>query len=216
MFVHIYPQGFKSTNFIEDLIAMNEKNACNPNEIYQLQQRIAEFEDEVSYKKLFFHFFLPLKSFSLSIVKSQETAEEIVSDIFLDIWKKRKQLSVIEDLKMYLFIAVRNNSVRKLQQSRRGAFFCIDELQVEFVSPDENAEAILLTDELAQKIALAIENLPQRCKIVFKLAKEDGLKYKEIALLLNVSIKTIDNQVATALKKIAAALNISLKKPSSH
>ena len=192
---------------------MNGKIPLDSNGIYELQQRIAEYEDEVAYKKLFFHFFLPLKSFSFSIIKSKETAEEIVSDIFLDIWKKRKELSVIEDLKMYLFIAVRNNSVRKLQQSKKGAFLSLDELQVEFASPDENAEAILLTNELAEKIAVAIENLPQRCKIIFKLAKEDGLKYKEIALLLNVSIKTIDNQVATALKKIATALNISIKKP---
>lgn len=195
---------------------MNEKNTCDSNDIYELQQRIAEFEDEVSYKKLFFHFFLPLKSFSFSIIKSQETAEEIVSDIFLDIWKRRKQLSAIEDLKIYLYTAVRNNSVRKLQQNKKGTFFCLDDLQVEFASPDENAEAILLTNELSQKIDLAIENLPQRCKIIYKLAKEDGLKYKEIALLLNVSIKTIDNQVATALKKIAAVLNIPIKKPSSQ
>ena len=195
---------------------MNGKISFDSNYIAELQQRIAEYEDEVAYKKLFFHFFLPLKSFSFSLIKSKETAEEIVSDIFLDIWIKRKQLCAIEDLKMYLYTAVRNNSLRKLQQNKKATFFSLDEVQVEFASPDENAESILLTQELSHKIDLAIDKLPQRCKIIFKLAKEDKLKYKEIAALLHVSIKTIDSQVATALKKIASVLNITVKKPSSH
>ena len=195
---------------------MNGKISFDSNYIAELQQRIAEYEDEVAYKKLFFHFFLPLKSFSFSLIKSKETAEEIVSDIFLDIWIKRKKLCAIEDLKMYLYTAVRNNSLRKLQQNKKATFFSLDEVQVEFASPDENAESILLTQELSHKIDLAIDKLPQRCKLIFKLAKEDKLKYKEIATLLHVSIKTIDSQVATALKKIASVLNITVKKPSSH
>jgi RNA polymerase sigma-70 factor (family 1) len=195
---------------------MNEKMPLDSNGVFDLQQRIAEYEDEVAYKQLFFHFFLPLKSFSYAIIKSKETAEEIVSDIFLDIWIKRKQLSAVEDLKMYLYTAVRNNTLRKMQQNKKAAFFSLDEVQVEFASHNENAEAILLTHELSNKIDSAIDQLPNRCKLIFKLAKEDKLKYKEIAALLDVSIKTIDSQVATALKKIASVLNISVKKPSSN
>lgn len=184
--------------------------------LQDLQQRIADYEDEVSYKKLFFHFFLPLKSFSFSIIKSKELAEEIVSDILIEIWAKRKQLTEIEDLKMYLYVSVRNASLRKLQQTKKTMFLSLDEVRVEFASPDENAETILLTQELSEKIDTAIQQLPQRCKLIFKLAKEDRLKYKEIAVLLNISVKTIDHQVSIALKKIAETLHISLKKPSSH
>ncbi|MEO7768293.1 MAG: sigma-70 family RNA polymerase sigma factor [Ferruginibacter sp.] len=183
--------------------------------LLELQQRIADYEDEVSYKKLFFHFFLPLKSFSFSIVKSKELAEEIVSDILIDIWAKRKQLGDIENLKIYLYVSVRNASLRKLQQSKKLMFLSLDEVNVEFASSYENAESILLTRELSGKIEAAIHLLPQRCKLIFKLAKEDRLKYKEIAVLLNISVKTIDHQVSLALKKIAEVLHISLKKPSS-
>jgi len=195
---------------------MNGKNILDAIDIMQLQQRIAEYDDEGSYKKLFFYFFLPLKSFSFSIIKSKETAEEIVSDIFLDIWIKRKELCAIKDLKMYLYTSVRNNSVRRLQQNKKAAFFSLDELHVEFESPDENAEAGLLTNELSFQIHAANEQLPQRCKIIFKLAKEDKLRYQEIAVLLNVSIKTIDNQIATAIKKIATVLKLPIKKFSSR
>ncbi len=194
---------------------MNGKIDFSPAEIYELQQRIAEYEDESAYKKLFFHYFLSLKSFAYTIIKSKETAEEIVSDIFVEIWVKRKQLCAIEDLKMYLYSSVRNNCLRKLSQHKKNAVFPLDESVVEFASPDPNAEVHLVSRELSYKIETAIEELPQRCKMIFKLAKEDKLKYKEIATLLNISIKTIDAQLATALKKIAGALNIPVKK-SSH
>lgn len=195
---------------------MEKKYPLTSTAIFELQQRVAEYEDEPSYKQLFFHFFLPLKSFSFSIVKSKELAEEIVSDILIDIWAKRKALALIEDLKIYLFVSVRNASLRKLQQSRKTTNLSLDEVQVEFASPEQNGEARLLSRELSDAIDAAIMQLPQRCKLIFKLAKEDQLRYKEIALLLNISVKTIDHQVSIALKKIAETLRITLRKPSSH
>lgn len=193
---------------------MNKSSPLNAPAIQQLQQRIAEYEDVTAYKKLFFHFFLPLKSFSFSILKSKEIAEEVVSDVFIEIWAKRRQLPAIDDLKMYLYISVRNMSLRRLQQTQKTSVLSLDELEVEFASPDPDAEANLISAELSQKIQAAIESLPPQCKIIFKMARQDNLKYKEIAQILNISVKTIDNQLSTALKKIAAVLKYPVKKPS--
>jgi RNA polymerase sigma-70 factor (family 1) len=194
---------------------MEKKNPLNVLAIYELQQRIAEYEDVVAYKKLFFLFFLPLKNFSSAILKSKESAEEVVSDIFVEIWARRKQLLEIEDLKMYIYVSVRNASLRRLQQIQKSKTFSLDDLEVEFASTDPDAAAFLISNELVQKIENAIEQLPPQCKIIYKLAKEDKLKYKEIAQLLTISVKTIDNQLSTALKKIAAVLNIPAKSPHS-
>jgi len=195
---------------------MEKKIILTDRDIHELQQRIADYEDSNAYKKLFFHFFLPLKSFSFSILKSKEIAEEVVSDVFIEIWAKRKTLPAIEDLKMYLYISVRNLSLRRLKQTQKTSVLSLDDLAVEFASTDPDAETFLISHELAEKIDLAIDSLPQQCKIIFKLAKQDNLKYKEIAKLLNISVKTIDNQLSTALKKIASVLNPSVKKPSRH
>lgn len=194
---------------------MKKKLPLTAQEIHELQNRIADYDDVAAYKKLFFHFFLPLKSFSFSILKTKEIAEEVVSDVLIEIWGRRKQLPGIEDLKMYLYVSVRNASLRKLQQTQKTTVLSLDELEVEFASADPDAEATLITGELAKKIELAIEQLPPQCKIIFKLAKEDKLKYKEIAVLLNISVKTIDNQLSTALKKIASVLNTSVNMPSA-
>jgi|SRR5687768_2767874 len=195
---------------------MEKKRSLDSSAIHELQQRIAVYEDEVSYKTLFFHFFLPLKSFAFSIVKSKELAEEIVSDVLIEVWAKRKNLAVVDDVRMYLYVSVRNASLRRLKQLRKSHVLSLDEVAVDFASMDQDAESILLTRELAADIENAIQQLPQRCKLIFKLAKEDQLKYKEIALLLNISVKTIDQQIAIALKKISESLHFSLKKPSSN
>jgi RNA polymerase sigma-70 factor (family 1) len=182
-----------------------------PEIIAQLQHRIAEYEDAAAYKKLFFYFFLPLKSFAYSIIKSTEVAEEVVSDVFMEIWVRRKKLPEIENLQMYMYVSVRNGSLRKLQQAKKISTLSLDDLSVEFTSPDPDAVTKLITSELQQKIMTAIDQLPQQCKIIFKLAKEDKLKYKEIAEMLNISVKTIDNQLAIAVKKIASVLRIPVK-----
>lgn len=194
---------------------MHNKEVLNINDIAELQQRIAVYEDAVAYKKLFFYFFLPLKSFSYSIVKSKEYAEEIVSDVFVEIWARRKMLLDIDDLKMYIYVSVRNASLRKFEQTQKSNILSLDELCIEMMSVEPNAENAMMSAELVRKIETAIDQLPPQCKIIFKLAKEDKLKYKEIATLLSISVKTIDNQLSTALKKIASVLNIPVKKNSS-
>lgn len=138
-------------------------------------------------------------------------AEEVVSDIFLEIWIRRKQLTEIENLSMYLYISVRNASLRKLQQVQKTSVLSLDDMKVDFASHDPDAATNLVTHELSDKIASAIDQLPQQCKIIFKLAKEDRLRYKEIAQMLNISVKTIDNQLSIALKKIASVLQLPVK-----
>ena len=81
-------------------------------------------------------------------------------------------------------------------------------------------EQILITTEIRQKIQKTVEALPPRCKMIFKLVREDGLKYKEIGEILNISVNTIDAQMAIAVKRITHAIesefDFSFKKNSAH
>lgn len=191
---------------------MQKNNTHIFENIKELQERIAEYEDEVAYKKLFFLLFIPLKNFSYAIVKCKETAEEIVSDVFVEIWARRKKLLEIENLKMYIYISVKNASIRKLQLIKKIKKISLNDLTVTLAAADPNAEDAMISKDMLQKIEFAINQLPAQCKIIFKLAKDDQLKYKEIAQLLSISVKTIDNHLATALKKIASVLNLPTKK----
>lgn len=180
--------------------------------IKDLQRRIAVYEDETAYKELFLILFNSLTRFSTGIIQSRETAEEIVSDVFISIWNNRSQLNEIEDLQLYIFIAVKNNSLRKLKQQNRNTTISLDEMNIELDSFYQNPEDKFLSDESMQQIETAINHLPHRAKLIFKLAKEDRMRYKDIASLLNISVKTVDHQLSIALRKIAVAIGSAIRK----
>lgn len=180
----------------------------------ELKRRIAVYEDEAAYKEIFMMLFSSLTRFATSIVHSRETAEEIVSDVFVQLWNKRSQIEQIQDLRVYLFIAVKNNAVRKAKQQLKFSPLLLDELNVEMDSFDLNPEDRLLSAEAVKSIEQSIEQLPPRARLIFKLAKEDKMKYKDIASLLQISVKTVDHQLAIALKKIATAIGSTIRKKS--
>lgn len=184
---------------------------CN---IAELQQQIAVFEDVAAYKKLFHCLFPSIQNFAFSIVKSRQLAEEIASDVLMEVWVRRLKLMEVANLRLYLFTSAKNASLKKLKQENRFSPFSLDELQVEFISDYGNPEEILNGSELEKKVQEAINELPTRCKIIYKLAKEDKLRYSEIAELLEISVKTIDNQLVIANKKIISAIKYFVRKKS--
>lgn len=175
-----------------------------------LQERIALFNDEVAFKQLFKHYYTALLRFAIAITKEKEPAEEIVGDQFVNIWNKRSSITNISNLKLYLYIAVRNRCLNFIR--RNGNIYTITPEQTgtafHDVTPDP--ENIMIASELLQAVNKAILELPPKCREVYTLVKEDGLSYKEVAELLDISPRTVENHIATAVRKLAASLNIDL------
>jgi len=181
--------------------------------IHELQVRIARMDDQQAYKELFTSLYSYLFSFAKSLVKAKEPAEEIVSDVFIKIWEKRKGLEKIENLKVYLYVSTRNIAYNYLEKQRRTLADPIDDFQG--ISLYLDPEQLLITSDMLAIIQKAIDQLPPKCKMIFKLAKEDGLKYKEIAEVLNISIKTVENQLAIALQKIGTLISFDIDRTVS-
>jgi len=180
-----------------------------------LLERIAVFGDQDAYKKLFQAFYKDLNRFAYSFTKSNETAEEIVLDVFANLWKNRLRLLEIQNLKVYLYVAVKNLSIKHANRNRRTDLISLDELSVDIPSTGAyaNPEEIYISTEIAAAIYAAIKRLPPRCKIIYKLVREDGLRYKEVANILQLSVKTIDAQMTIATKKICQSINFVLDSP---
>lgn len=178
----------------------------------ELQRRIALYDDEAAYRELFDRYYKPLLQFATAFTKSKEAAEEAVSDVFISIWERRRQLDDIDNLKVYLYVSARNAALKYLLKQQKQTSVALDDLVMEPESPAPDPEQVLLTAEMAAQVQRAIQQLPPRCKLVFKLIREDGLRYKEVAQILNISVKTIDNQLAIALQKIGASLKMKWKK----
>jgi len=148
-----------------------------------------------------------LCDFAFVITQSKGFSEEIVDDVFMKIWDRREEVSHIENLTSYLYKAVRNTSLNYLEKKNRLHFVSFENLpEINLPSEMRTPEEDIISKETYRDISHIINSLPAKCRLIFKLAKEDGLKYKEIASLLDLSEKTIENQISIALKKVAECL----------
>jgi RNA polymerase sigma-70 factor (family 1) len=178
--------------------------------IQYLQTRISRFDDQQAYKELFTGFYSSLIQFVSGIIKSRQSAEEIVSDLFMKIWEKRKSLEEIHNLRVYCFVSARHLSINQLEKQKRQHYADIDDYKTHLVHAAPNPEECMISAEMLRLIQEVIEELPPRCKLSFKLVKEYGFKYREAAEILQVSEKTIENQLAIALKKISSAIHFDI------
>lgn len=179
-----------------------------------LVNRIAA-DDPLAYKELFLLYQPRLVNFSLSITHSKESAEEIVSDVFLKIWLNRTTLNGIKNLHLYLYVSTKNASINYVLQQKKRYSFSLDEVLVELKSIYFDPEQLMITAEMVKRIHQAIQQLPPKCRLIFKLVKEDELKYKEVAELLQLSIKTVEAQMTIALRKIHASIRFDLERSFS-
>lgn len=182
-------------------------------QLKELQTRIAH-DDETAFTQLYLHLSKKLIHFSVSLVRSKQIAEELVEDVFVKLWANRHRITEIENLPVYLYVAVKNKSLNALSQKAKelvaSSFDYLDATVDEFAADPYD---LMITTEMMSRMHQAIESLPPRCKMIFKLIREHGLKYKEAGAILNISVNTIDAQMAIAVKKICTALQ--LKKPSA-
>lgn len=143
-------------------------------------------------------------------VKDIYVAEEIVQDVFLKIWERSDDLTQIQSIKSYLYRSVINASINYVNRQKNLELHhqkIVDEFTEDQADQldEENELIVLLYDE--------IEKLPPKCKEIFKMNRFERLKYREIALKLDLSEKTVENHIGNALKLLREAM---LKKRSSE
>ena len=155
--------------------------------------------DKIAFEKAFRAFYAALCNYALSLVKDKDEAEEVVQNVFFNIWNKRTALQVSGSLKAYLYRSVHNECLNKIKHVKMKTTYAEDYRKNASGSFD-NAADHLHAKELGQKINTAIDSLPEQCGNVFKLSRFENLKYNEIAQHLNISIKTVENHMGKALK----------------
>lgn len=146
-----------------------------------------------------------INRFTSYFISSNESREEIVSDVFLSIWQNQKKLIDIKNFNSFLYTMIHNRSIDYIKKNKDTV--SIDTITLGIKSEDHSPEEQLTNKELNQRIQLAVESLPERSKLIFLMAKEEGLKYKDIAKILDISEKTVNAQMVIALKKLRDALS---------
>lgn len=176
-------------------------------EIPNLLVRIAHYNDIVAYEALYNAFYTPLYNFALSIIKSKQQAEEIVSDVFIKIWQSRKLLPEVNNLSTYLYTSIRNRAFDYRNKESRLKTIAFDQNDWEDVLIElKNPSDYCISSDLIRRINIAINQLPAQCKVIFRLIKEEGLSYKEVAQIMQISPLTVRNQLAIAVRKMGEIL----------
>ncbi len=175
-------------------------------DLTNLVNQISIFGSQQAYKELFKILYPALFGLCFVILKSREQAEEVSHDVMITLWRNRKSLVTIQNIRVYALVIARNQSINVLNKERKHQRISIDDVDVDIAISDLNPEQSLINGELKEKLKLAIDSLPRQCKMVFKLIKEDGSSYKEVAAILNISIKTVDAHLVNAVKKLTVLL----------
>ncbi|MBS1946426.1 MAG: RNA polymerase sigma-70 factor [Bacteroidetes bacterium] len=183
--------------------------------ISYLQDQIARFDDQQAYKELFVSLYGYLYNFAWNFVKSKQLSEEVVSDVFIKVWEKRKSLGKIDNLKIYLYVSAKNIAINYLDKKAYRPFSSIEDHANELKSSYPDPEQLLITSDMMLIINKAIRQLPPKCRLIFKLVKEDRMKYKEVAEVLHISERTVENQVAIAVRKIGSSISFDINRAVS-
>jgi RNA polymerase sigma-70 factor (ECF subfamily) len=141
-------------------------------------------------------------------IKSKVVAEELVSDVFFAIWENRKSLHEVQNFNAYIYKIAQYKVMNHLRRNQ-AEWVGLDEMVLElFARTETTPEDECISKELIERLNQAIEALPAKTKIAFKLIREDGMKYRETAEHLGISIKTLEAHLTKAVKKILKILSI--------
>lgn len=181
---------------------MNSADLSDEQTLRRIQEQIAA-GDQRAFRQLFDHFAEKLCGFAFSIIKNKEGAIEIVDEVFVKCWKQRTGMTAIRQMRTYLYTATKNASLNYL--SARAHLQVTDPFDFINIQLQDEAspEQQMITAEIFNKIRAAVDELPPRCKMIFKLVREDNLKYREVAEILNLSVNTVDAQMVIAVKRIS-------------
>lgn len=147
----------------------------------------------------------PLFLSAYNLLKKREVCEDIIQEVFINIWKNREKIQIKTSLKSYLYVSVRYqvySHFRKNKDNLHIELFENLDRRFQYATP----ETKLMHNELLQLINEVVKTLPKKCRIVYKMSREKQLSHKEISERLNISTKTVENHITKALKTLKTAM----------
>jgi len=154
--------------------------------------------DKIAFERIFENHYENLCNFACIFLKSDSKSEEVVADVFLNLWKKRSSLLINSSLKAYLYMSTRNAAISDLRKEKNRKLTHEGELNLKTV--ELSPETLLIRKEICDNFQEMIDSMPKQAALVFRLHKVDGLSYREISELLELSVKTVENHMGRALK----------------
>ena len=175
--------------------------------------------DQAAFEQLFFEYHQPLIRFAFGITRSKELSRDTVQDVFLKIWRNRKAWMVKKSFRVYLYQSVRNQALNLLEK-QKSHIRLQENYSFDYATPmglwEDNLNSFRGLSEQDTKrvmqIWVLVDRMPDRRRLVFELHRKDGLSYKEISKILDISLKTVENHMGQAIKYLRNELEKVEKK----
>ncbi len=166
-----------------------------------------QINEEHEFELIFRKYYVRLCGFANKFIANTPEAEEIVQEVFLNIWAKKDRLKLDDQIKPYLFKSVQNLCFNFIEHQKVvDSYYSVIEVVYNNKKEEFDSYESVLFTEFQAKVDEAIGSLPEECRKIFKMSREDGLKYAEIADKLNLSVKTVETQMSRALLKLKIEL----------
>ena len=162
--------------------------------------------NEKAFNVLYQRYWDKLLELAFYKLQSQEEAEEVVQQVFVDIWNNREQTQLKYTFRTYISAAVKYTVMAKLAQRKKSRSVSIDE-HPEDSFIDDSTQQWLTFNDMRDELETLINQLPEKCGLVFRMSREDGLSTKEIATELNISTKAVEAHITRAIKALKSGLN---------
>ena len=176
--------------------------------IRTILEDLAVNNSEPAFKSIYMSYCDRIMRYLIMYVNSPQIAEELLSDVFFALWENRKQLLDISNFDAYIYRIAKFKVLNYLRDNK-SLTIDLDEIPIDlFAFTETTTEDDYISEELIHALNEAIEQLPTKSKLAFKLIREDGMKYKDAADHLGVSVKTLEAQLTYAVKKISKIFNI--------
>jgi RNA polymerase sigma-70 factor, ECF subfamily len=161
-------------------------------------------KDELAFEQVFKTHFKSLHGYAMTILKDENTAEEMVQNVFFKLWERAEALTITGSIAAYLYRAVHNESLNFIKHQK------VKRTHQAHTLYQMRNEADIVTKtglkELEKQLHKAMNELPEQCRTIFQLSRFEELKYREIADQLDISVKTVENQMGKALRLLRVKL----------
>jgi RNA polymerase sigma-70 factor (ECF subfamily) len=162
--------------------------------------------DAAAFRELFYNYYARLCGFARTVSGRRDLAEEAVSKVFEELWRRRAELHITTGLRAWLYTAVRNQVIDRLRAGARMETVPLSEHHSGRLVDHDSAAGRIMLDEITGEVERLIAAMPEQRRMVFRLARLDGLRYREIAELLGISVCTVQNHMVAAMSQLAPEL----------
>jgi len=158
--------------------------------------------DVKAFERIFRQYYSSLNRYAFSITGQKEAAEEIVQDIFYIIWKDRETILIRQSFHSYLYKSVRNRSLQYMEHLHVREQYCENFLQQQNLSFEPSPDELLEYKELEKIVTQTIRNLPERRRQIFNMHRMQGIRNRDIADRLSISVKTVEAEMTKAYRTL--------------